>query len=101
LVAFALITAVDLVAVGLDFFPPNFLKKGKLPVDLVVVGLDFSPLNFLSVVIPALDLVGGVILFFQLVSEELWSSNQYFVIWLHSIWLSSFWLSLIQNSCIP
>jgi hypothetical protein len=67
-VVFAVVTADDLVGVGLHFFPPNFLKRGKLPVDLVVVGLDFFPLTILSFVIPAIDLVGGVILFSQLVS---------------------------------
>jgi hypothetical protein len=52
-----------LVGVGLDFFPPNFLKKGKLPVVLVAVGLDFFSITNLLFAIPAIDLVGGVILF--------------------------------------
>jgi hypothetical protein len=64
LVAFAVVTADDMVGVGLHFFPPTFLKKGKLPVDLVAVGLDFFPLTNSSFAILAIDLVGGVILFF-------------------------------------
>jgi hypothetical protein len=64
----AVVTADDLVGVGLHFFPYNFLKKGKLPVVLIAVGLDFFSITNLSFVIPAVDLVGGVILFFHLVS---------------------------------
>jgi hypothetical protein len=89
-VAFVVVTAVDLVGVGLDFFPPTFLSLAILAFDLVRVGLDFSPLNFISFPMPAFDLVGGVILFFQLVSEELFSSIQYSLIWLYLIRLSLF-----------